>query len=31
MNQTKFAYVQIGANDYKALADFYVKAMHRAQ
>ena len=27
MNQTRFAYVQIGANDYKALADFYVKAM----
>ena len=27
MNQTKFAYVQIGANDYKGLADFYVKAM----
>ena len=23
MNQTRFAYVQIGANDYKALADFY--------
>ena len=27
MNQTKFTYVQIGANDYKALADFYVKAL----
>ena len=27
MNQTGFAYVQIGAENYKALADFYVRAM----
>ena len=27
MEKTKFAYVQIGAKDYKALADFYAKAM----
>ncbi len=27
MEKTRFAYVQIGANDYKALADFYAKAM----
>ena len=27
MTTTKFAYVQIGAKDYKRLADFYIKAL----
>lgn len=27
MTQTRFSYVQIGAKDYKALAEFYAKAM----
>jgi len=27
MEKTKFSYVQIGAKDYKALADFYAKAL----
>lgn len=27
MGETKFSYVQIGAKDYQALADFYVKAL----